>query len=450
MTARHRNSKYFVVGGPVEPDRDCYIVREADALFYARLLEDDYCYVLAPVHTGKTSLMAHTALRLRGDGIRVATVDLAQISGRDSTDDVGRWYYSIAYRIIRELRIRSDMQTWWQERSGLTNMQRLREFFLEVVLENTEEHVVIFFDRIEAVVGRPFARELLAAVRACYDARAMEPEYQRLTFAMLGSANIDQVMPGGHDSPFDISTEIVLGDFDAAELRQLVGGLGCDQMTAGQISERIWSWTRGHPYLSQKILRALARRSDQQLSISMVDEVVAALFLSRGGPSDEPHLIAVGKQVVRESAGKVARLSLYGRIRKGAKVTADLKLDIHRDLFQSGIVVIDAQGRFAIRNGVYEQAFTALWVNQNLPFGWKGLATAALIAVMLLGVPLWYSQFLPKPYIENLTAAESGIRDGIECIQEVAFFAGFWKHCGPALRGLPGQAKPSRQAAGRG
>ena len=425
MTARHRNSKYFVVGGPVEPDRECYIVREADALFYARLLEDDYCYVLAPVHTGKTSLMAHTALRLRGDGIRVATVDLAQISGRDSTDDVGRWYYSIAYRIIRELRIRSDMQTWWQERSGLTNMQRLREFFLEVVLENTEEHVVIFFDRIEAVVGRPSARELLAAVRACYDARAMEPEYQRLTFAMLGSANIGQVMPGGHDSPFDISTEIVLGDFDATELRQLVGGLSCDQMTAGQMSERIWSWTRGHPYLSQKILRALARRSDQQLSISMVDEVVAALFLSRGGPSDEPHLIAVGKQVVRESVGKVARLSLYGRIRKGAKVTADLKLDIHRDLFKSGIVVIDAQGHFAIRNGVYEQAFTALWVNQNLPFGWKGLATAALIAVMLLGIPLWYSQFLPKPYIEDLTEPNQEYVTALNAYKRLHFLPGF-------------------------
>jgi hypothetical protein len=270
MTAKQRNSKYFVVGGPVEPDRDCYVLRDADTRFYTRLLEDDYCYVLAPVQTGKTSLMAHTARRLGSDGIRVAIVDLAQISGRDTADDVGRWYYSIAYRIIRELRIRSDMQTWWQERSGLTNMQRLREFFLEVVLENTEERVVIFFDRIEAIVGRPFARELLHAIRACSDARAMEPEYQRLTFAMLGSANIGQLIPGGQDSPFDISHEISLHDFDAAELRQLVGGLGCDQAMASQISERIWSWTQGHPYLSQKVLRALARRSDQQLSESTV------------------------------------------------------------------------------------------------------------------------------------------------------------------------------------
>jgi hypothetical protein len=304
-------------------------------------------------------------------------------------------------------------------------MQRLREFFLEVVLENTQERVVIFFDRIEAIVGRPFARELLHAIRACYDARAMEPEYQRLTFAMLGSANIGQLIPGGQDSPFDISHEISLHDFDAAELRQLVGGLGCDQATASQISERIWSWTRGHPYLSQKVLRALARRSDQQLSESTVDEVVAMLFLSREGPRDEPHLVAVGKQVVREGPGKVARLTLYGRVRKGAKVSANLKLDIHRDLYQSGIVVIDRDGHFALRNEIYGRAFTAQWVNQNLPFGWKGLATAAVVAILLLGIPLWYTQYLPKPYIDDLTGPNQDYVTASNAYKRLHFLPGF-------------------------
>jgi WD40 repeat protein len=449
MTAKQRNSKYFVVGGPVEPGRDCYIVRDADARIYTRLLEDDYCHVLASAHMGKTSLMAHTAKRLRDDGVRVATVDLAQISGRDSADDVGRWYYSIAYRIIRELRIRSDMQMWWQERSGLTNMQRLREFFLEVVLENTEERVVIFIDRIDAVVGRPFARDLLAAVRACSDSRAMEPEYQRLSFVMLGSAGAGQLSPGGHDSPFDISTEIELKDFDPAELRQLVGGLGCDQVTAARLSERIWSWTKGQPYLSQKILRGLARRADQQLSESTVDDVASALFLSRDGPSDEPHLMAVGKQVLRESPGRVARLSLYGRVRKGAKIAADLKLDIHRDLYQSGIVVIDANGRFAVRNGVYEQAFTAQWVNQNLPFGWKGLATAALAAVMLLGIPLWYSQYLPRPYVEVLTAANQDYVTALDAYKRLHFLPGFGNTADQLFADyLVKQSRRSRQLAG--
>jgi len=425
MTTGQRKSKFFVVGGPVQPNQACYVTRDADATFYTRLSEGDFCHVLASDHTGKTSLMAHTAVRLRSDGVRVAIVDLAQISSRDTADDVGRWYYSIAYRIMRELRIRSDMQTWWQERSGLTNMQRLREFFLDVVLSNTDERLVIFIDRIEAVVGRPFARELLAAIRACHDARAIEPEYRRLTFAMLGSAAVGQLVPGGHDSPFDISTQIDLPDFDANELRQLAGGLGCDQRMARQISDRTWFWTHGQPYLSQKVLRTLARRSEAQLSEALVDKVTAALFVDRKGPRQESHLIAVSKRLLRESPGKISRLGLYGRIRKGRKVTADLVLDTHRDLFQSGIVTIDESGSFAIRNGVYEKAFTLQWVNRNRPFGWTGLATAALVAITVMGIPLWYTQYLPRPYIRSLTTPDQDYVTALDAYRRLHFLPGF-------------------------
>ena len=83
MTSAQRNTKYYVVGGPVQPARDCYVVRDADLALYARLAEGDYCHVLAPVQTGKTSVMAHAANKLAADGVRVATVDLANIGGRD-------------------------------------------------------------------------------------------------------------------------------------------------------------------------------------------------------------------------------------------------------------------------------------------------------------------------------------------------------------------------------
>jgi WD40 repeat protein len=425
MTTTQRNSKFYVVGGPVRPDQACYVLRDADTSFYARLSEQDYSYVLAPDQSGKTSLMAHTALRLRDDGVRVATVDLAQISGRDTVDDVGRWYYSIAYRIMRELRIRSDMQTWWQERSGLTNMQRLREFFLEVVLENSDDRIVIFIDRVEAVVGRPFARELLTAIRACHDARATEPEYQRLTFAMLGSAAIGQLVPGGTDSPFDVSSEIRLHDFSASELRGLSVGLGCDQTTAGQVSDRIFHWTSGQPYLSQKILRTLARRPENSLTAATVDEVVGSLFLSADGPRPDAHLNAIGKQLTQESPGRVARLNLYGRIRNGSRVKADLGLDLHRNFYRLGIVTIDEDGFFKIRNEIYEQAFTTQWVNKNLPFGWKGLATAALVATVFLIIPLWYTQFLPRSYVETLSDPNQDYVTALDSYKRLGFLPGF-------------------------
>jgi len=425
MTTGQRNSKFYVVGGPVQPDRACYILRDSDASLYARLAERDYCHVLAPNHTGKTSLMAHVAKRLRASGIRVATIDLADISNRDVADDVGRWYYSLAYRIVRELRIRSDMQTWWQERSGLTNMQRLREFFLEVVLADTDEPVVIFVDRIEAALGQRPARDFFAAIRACYDARATEQEYQRLTFAMLGSAFVGQLRLGDRDSPFDISVNIELQDFDSSELRQLAAGLGCDQHTMRQIAERVWYWTHGQPYLSQKVFRALARRSEEQLSDEVVDKVISTLFFTPDGPQDEPHLTSISKQLLQESPGRTARLSAYGRIRKGGKVVADQAMDIHRDLLQSGIVSIVRAGRFRVRNRVYEHAFTAQWINHSLPFGWKNLAIAAMVAIAIMGIPIWYTQYLPKPYVQSLTTPDQDFITAQNAYRRLHFLPGY-------------------------
>ncbi|MFQ5634381.1 MAG: AAA-like domain-containing protein [Gammaproteobacteria bacterium] len=425
MTATQRNSKYYVVGGPVQASRNCYVLRESDMTLYTRLSEGEYSHVLAPPRTGKTSLMAHTANRMRADGARVATVDLANISSRDMSADVGRWYYSFAYRICRELRIRSDMLAWWQERSGLTNVHRLREFFVDVVLAETEERVVVFIDRIEAALGRPFARALLTAGRACHDARATAPDYERLTFAMLGSASVGQFVPGGHDSPFDVSVDIELSDFTLTEVRQLAPGLACDQQTARAVSERVWYWTNGHPYLTQKVFRALTRQPAELLTEETVDEVVGQLFIARDGPRDEPHLTAIGKQLLRESPGKNARLTLYRRIRKGRRVALESREDVHRDLLRSGVVTADEDNRFTLRNRVYEYAFTPQWVSHNRPFGWRGIATLAIVALVIVGGPIWYIQFLPDPYVRLLTKPDQDYVTALEAYRRLEFLPGY-------------------------
>ena len=120
MNNHVRDAKFYVVGGPVQPGRDCYLHRNADAELMQRLEEGEYCHVLAQRQTGKTSLAASTARKLRATGTLVALVDLIQASGEDPSENAGRWYYSIAYRIVRELRIRADVQQWWKERGGLS------------------------------------------------------------------------------------------------------------------------------------------------------------------------------------------------------------------------------------------------------------------------------------------------------------------------------------------
>jgi len=128
METISRDPKYYVVGGPVQPDRSCYRQRVADAELLQRIADRDYSYLLAPPQSGKTSLIANVAGVLRANGTLVAMVDLIQASREDPSENSGRWYYSIVYRIVRELRIRADVQTWWRDRSSLTNLQRMRQF----------------------------------------------------------------------------------------------------------------------------------------------------------------------------------------------------------------------------------------------------------------------------------------------------------------------------------
>ena len=98
------------------------------------------------------------------------------------------------------------------------------EFFHEVVLEETDQPVAIFFDRIEATIGEPLAQDLFSTIRACYDARATDVDFQRLTFVMFGSAAPDELVKNVQGSLFEISVAIPLPDFSPQELAGFAAG----------------------------------------------------------------------------------------------------------------------------------------------------------------------------------------------------------------------------------
>lgn len=425
MSAVQSDRSFYIVGGPVQRERPCYVSRPADELLYERLRAGDYCHVLAPPHAGKTSLMAAVAGRLRAEGVRVATVDLAEIGSRDASDDIGRWYYSVAYRIVRELRIRTELHTWWQDHVGLTNMQRLRAFFLEVVLESTEGPVVIFLDRIEATLLEPLTAEIFGAVRACYDARATEPECDRLSFALLGAVPAARLMRLRQDSPFEISAPIPLPDFTLSELERLAAGAARDAANGRELAARVYHWTSGQPYLSQKILRRVTRRADAVPAAAAVDGAVRQLFLGPAAPEQDAHLAAIAGRLLHESARRVARLSLYGKIRKGGEVRVGPGAEVLRPLREVGLLEADETGRLQVRNRIYAAVFTARWVNRNLPLEFAGMLMAAAAAALIILVPTWYTEYLPNPYVRTLTTAETDFVEAADAHRRLGMLPGF-------------------------
>jgi len=424
MRQRIRDPKYYAVGGPVQPDRDCYQQRTADAELLQRIVDREYCCVLAPRQSGKTSLAAHAARILRESGTLLAMVDLVQASREDPSENSGRWYYSIVYRIVRDLRIRADVQTWWKERASLTNLQRMREFFLEIVLAETTQPVVIFLDQVEAAASEPLAQDLFTAIRSCYDARANDANFQRLTFVLLGSGAPAEIVKSVQGSPFEIATPIALDDLTAQEMAALLVGLGEPLPDAQAILTRVYTWTRGHPYLTQKVLRSLARRRDEILTAAQVDELVQTQFLTPNSLRDELHLSALAESLTVNDSTRTARLNCYGRIRKGANIIFDSNSAAQRELLSAGLVKVGEGGVLRVRNEIYAAVFAPRWINHNLPYGSRkiGVGVAAVMAVLVALV--WYVEYLPRPYIRAMTASNQDLEAVQRAYQSLVAFPG--------------------------
>ena len=254
---------FYVAGGTLRPDTPSYVERKADQELFDRAMAGDFCYVLTSRQMGKSSLMARAARRLKEVGVHTAIVDLTGIGAGEGDENekasADKWYKGVARAITRGLNLKADLNDWWREREDLPALQRLTEFFSDVALAETAGRVVIFVDEIDTTIKLPFADDFFAAIRACYNKRATEPEYNRLSFVLLGVASPSDLIKDATRTPFNIGHRIDLTDFTFEEAKPLARGLGATEDRGEQALRRILHWTGGHPYLTQKLCQTLAQ-----------------------------------------------------------------------------------------------------------------------------------------------------------------------------------------------
>jgi WD40 repeat protein len=392
--------EFFVVGGVVQADRSCYIERSADQDLIDAVAGQRFAWVLAPRGSGKSSLMLRASATLRAEGQHTAVVDLRQIAAHGEGADPSRWFYGVAHRICRELRLRFDLQNWWQERSALNAEQRFAGFFLDVVLAQTEQPVTIFFDEVESMPELAFASDFFEVIRNCYALRASEPDFRRLNFVVLGSGAHSQLCPDAAISPFVIGEEIVLSDFTLEEASRLHPGFEIGEEAALGLIERIYTWTSGQPYLTQKLSRAVARRGGR---LEDVERCAQDLFLATNAEQSEPQLAHVSSELARRGPSLRAALLTLRRLGQGVSVQADPSSRAQQRLLVAGVVRRDTEGQLRITNRIYARIFDDRWTRAAMPFHWRGLALATAVAAFVLLVPYWYVNFLPQPWIQTLT-----------------------------------------------
>jgi WD40 repeat protein len=433
MTDRQRNSKdqkmdatgeFFSVGVPLHAVRAGYVRRDADRELLETLLGGGNAHVIAPARSGKTSLVAAVSAQLQSHGFRVAVIDLAQISDRDGGTDVGRWYYNIAYRLIRQLRLKTDLQAWWQDKSMLSNRQRLVEFYAEVVLASIPDRVVIFFDEIHSIADQPFADHLMASIRAAHKSRVTDPEFKRLCFVMLGECDPQSTELHESLSPITVSRQIQLPDFTRGEMEIFRTELNLSADEAEESLDHIFDWTSGQPYLVQKLARSVAREGISGDIEGHIDRIVMQQLAGRAAVNSEPLISYIHQEVVKDRKHSESLLNVYGKMRKGVPVKQDPTSVAQRKLLSLGLVVVGKDGRLGVRNRVFGTVFTARWANENLPIRWRGPTIAAAIVVAIVAIPFWYTQVLPNPYIRLLTSPTTELSIAASAYQNLHSFPG--------------------------
>lgn len=387
MITYSQDSDFFTAGGTLPPDAPSYVKRPTDDELFRHIMAGEFCYVLTPRQMGKSSLMIRTAQRLSKDGVRSAIVDLTQIGTVQSED---QWYKGILTQIARRLRLTVDPVSWWEHRNDIPNIQKFIEFF-EEALSELKEPVVIFMDEIDTTLKLDFRDNFFAGVRALFNARAENPDLKRITFVLLGVASPSDLIKDRNRTPFNIGQEILLRPFSRENARMLEKGLEEAYPKLGQkILNRIFYWTNGHPYLTQKLCQTVVETRLQAYSDGEIDLLVKNLFTSEAA-SRETNLQFVRDNILSYPERRVI-LSLYKKLLRKKEVRDNKNSLSQNHLKLTGLVLAD-DGELIISNRIYQNVFDLKWANQNTPQSWNGIGAIAfaILIITLFAVSAYVS-----------------------------------------------------------
>jgi WD40 repeat protein len=367
----------YQIGGSLNTDAPTYVKRKADDEIYQALKNGDFCYVLNSRQMGKSSLLVRTLHRLQSEGFQCSTIDMTRIGSENITPL--QWYKGMIGELWRGFNLlgQVNLKTWWRDAEDVSFLQRLSHFIEDILLVHfPQERLFIFIDEIDSILSLDFAvDDFFALIRFCYNQRAINPEYNRISFAIFGVATPSDLIADKNRTPFNIGQAIDLQGFELRSAQLLVKGLETVVSNPDAVLKQILAWTSGQPFVTQKICylayRASRETADGLVKIPpgteafWVDSLVRSQILNNWESQDEPeHLKTIADRLLRDEQRAGRLLGIYQQILQNVEVPTDDSRE-QIELLLSGLVV-KKPGYLQVKNRIYQEVFNREWVEKKL------------------------------------------------------------------------------------